>query len=254
MRFPGSLIVILLLTGCSGADVKYFHVKINDSFPHDERSYVQGFEYHEGLFWETSGQYGKSFFSIWNPATGRKVQYKSIPEVFAEGMTRIGEKLYVLTWKAGVCYVYNLPDMQIEKKAGYKGEGWGLTNNGVYLIMSNGTDKLVFRDPVSFEKVKELAVTLNGKPLRFLNELEYCGESIWANVYLRKKIVEINPDTGKVLSVVDLSQLPLKQDRVDGEEVLNGIAFNKKTGALYVTGKYWARVYEVELVRDPEKN
>jgi len=248
MRILYTLCLMTFLTACFDPQVKNYTVKVVQSYNHDYRSYVQGLEFHDGSFWESSGQYEKSSFSIWDPVTGRKSKYKRIPHVFAEGMTLFNGQIFILTWRAGKCLVLDQETLEEIKSFEYKGEGWGLTNNGKHLIMSDGSNVLRFLDPTTFKEVSRIAVSLGGKSVGQLNELEYADGIIWANVYQRKKIVKIDSDTGVVLGVIDLKELPLKADRVGGEEVLNGIAYDHTGKRLFVTGKYWSKVYEIELI------
>jgi len=244
--------IIILITGaffwsCTSPEVTYFKARVVASYDHDYRAYVQGLELHDGLFWESTGQYGSSSLRVWNPQTGRKTQFKKIAKVFAEGMTIWNRKLYVLTWRAGICFVFDPGTFRELKRFTYKGEGWGLTHDDRYLIMSDGSDQLVFRDPETFDIVKRIHVTLRGKSVSLLNELEYDRGQVWANIYQSKTIVSIDPSSGEVTHVVNLHNLPLDKDLTGTEEVLNGIAIDKDTGKFFVTGKYWSKVYEIEF-------
>jgi len=232
---------------CSSTIPRYQKGHVAQVFEHDYRAYTQGLEYHDGLFWESTGQYGQSSFRIWEPSSGRKTAFKSIREVFAEGLTRMGSKLYILTWKAGRCMVYDAESFEPLDSFKYEGEGWGLTHNGSQLIMSDGSDTLIFRDPETFQETGRVRVTLRGRSLGLLNELEYDGKYVWANIYQQKKVVGIDPSNGVVRIVVDLSHLPRKQDVNGKEDVLNGIAIDRATQRMFVTGKYWSKLYEIKL-------
>jgi glutamine cyclotransferase len=244
--------IIILISGvifwsCASPEVTYYKARVVTSFDHDYRAYVQGLELHDGLFWESTGQYGHSSLRVWDPGTGRKKQFKSLSKVFGEGMTLWKGKLYVLTWRAGICFVFDPGTFRELKQFKYTGEGWGLTHNNQFLIMSDGSDQLVFRDPETFEVVKRIHVTLRGKSVSLLNELEYDRGQIWANIYQSKTIVSIDSSNGEVTHVINLHNLPLDKDLTGTEEVLNGIAIDKATGKFFVTGKYWSKVYEIEF-------
>ena len=234
--------------GCSSPAVRYDKIVVLASMDHDYRAYTQGFEIHDGLFWESTGQYGHSSFRVWDPSTGKKSKFKIFSDVFSEGMTLWQDRIFILTWKAGKCFVLDSDSLKEVHVFEYSGEGWGLTHDGQSLIMSNGSDQLRFMDPDTFKEVRLVHVTLNRKPLGLLNELEYFNGEVWANIYQQKAIACIDPSSGVVTRLIDLNSLPLKEDVTGNEDVLNGIAIDKKSGKIFVTGKYWSKVYEVETV------
>ncbi len=214
-------------------------------YPHDKKAFTQGFEFHKGTFFEGTGLRGASNLREVDIFTGTVLRSRQLPpEFFGEGITIINGKIYQLTWKSGKAFQYDLETFELIREFGIKGEGWGLTNDGNNLIMSNGTDKIVFLDPRSFKVVRTLSVTKNGKPQNLLNELEFIKGDIWANVWKTDDILRINSKTGQVKSVLDLSNI---SERKHVDDVANGIAWDKENDIVYVTGKLWSNVYKLNL-------
>ena len=214
-------------------------------YPHDKKAFTQGFEFHKGSFFEGTGLRGASNLREVDIFTGTVLRSRQLPpEFFGEGITIINEKIYQLTWKSGKAFQYDLETFELIREFGINGEGWGLTNDGNNLIMSNGTDKIVFLDPRSFKVVRTLSVTKNGKPQNLLNELEFIKGDIWANVWKTDDIIRINSKTGQVKSVLDLSNI---SERKHVDDVANGIAWDKENDIVYVTGKLWSNVYKLNL-------
>ena len=216
-----------------------------EKYPHDKKAFTQGFEFHKGTFFEGTGLRGASNLREVNIFTGKVLRSRQLPpEFFGEGITIINGKIYQLTWKSGKAFQYDLETFELIREFGINGEGWGLTNDGNNLIMSNGTDKIVFLDPRSFKLVRTLSVTKNGKPQNLLNELEFIKGDIWANVWKTDDILRINSKTGQVKSVLDLSNI---SERKHVDDVANGIAWDKEKDIVYVTGKLWSNVYKLNL-------
>jgi glutamine cyclotransferase len=172
---------------------------------------------------------------------------KLAPELFGEGITLYQGKIYQLTWRNGICFVYERDSFRNITEFSYAGEGWGLTHDGKHLIMSDGSDTLTFRDPDTFAVVKRLQVKAAGAPVRNLNELEYVEGEIYANVWQTDLIARISPRTGEVVGWIDLSGL-LSEREAREADVLNGIAYDPKEKRLFVTGKLWPKLFEIELV------
>lgn len=214
---------------------------------HDAKSYTQGFEIHNNILYESSGQYGASSIRKVNLKTGQLITEKKLdPSFFAEGLTVLNGKVYQLTWKEGQCIIYdeNLNEL---KKIGFRstnGEGWGICNDGVSLIISDGSNKLSYLHPETFAVEKAMEIYAGNTPVNYLNELEYVNGYIYANIYTTNQIAQIEAKTGKVLAVIELSSL--KNENPNGE-VLNGIAYQKSSNTFFVTGKYWDKTYEISI-------
>jgi glutaminyl-peptide cyclotransferase len=216
--------------------------------PHDPEAYTQGLVWHAGALYESAGQYGVSTLRQVDPETGEVRRRVALGrEYFAEGLALVGDHLLQLTWQEGVAFVWRLADFQKTGEHGYAGEGWGLCYDGKRLVMSDGSDRLTFRDPATFAPLGELRVTRGAKPVDRLNELECADGAIWANVWLDDEIVKIDPTTGKVTAVVDASGLLTPRERIRAE-VLNGIAYNPQSKTFFVTGKLWPKLFEVKFV------
>ena len=242
---------LLPLGACSASaqNVKTYGYKVEETLPHDVGSYTQGLFFYEGELYESAGQYGASNFRKVDLQTGRVLQRINFEgRYFAEGACVLGDRLYVLTWQEQECFVY---DIHTWKKLGsfrYRGEGWGLTTDGKSLIMSDGSSTLTFLNPETFVPERTVSVTLRGQKVAYLNELEYIKGEVWANVYGTDQIVRIDPATGVVRAVINLRNILPAQQRTSGTDVLNGIAYEPRTGAVYVTGKYWPKMYRITLV------
>jgi glutamine cyclotransferase len=228
--------------------IKELKLRIIRQLPHNgDKRYIQGFEFYKGILYESTGEYNRSSLKQINPKSGKLIKTKNIESYFAEGITILNGNLFLLSYREGHADVFN-PDNFDAKGISftYQDEGWGLTNDGKSLIMSNGSEKIYFRNPLTFNVEKEISVTYNGNPLEYLNELEYVDGKIYANIYGVGKIVVINASTGVVeaeadASMLDCSQLP----QTDKEAVLNGIAYNPDTKTFFITGKRCPTIYEV---------
>lgn len=217
---------------------------IVNSHPHNSTSFTQGLEFNDGVLYEGTGQKGQSLVAQVDLNTGNHLKKIGLDgNYFGEGITILGDKLYQLTWQEQKCFVYNKKTLQLEKDIPYVGEGWGLCNDGTSIIMSNGTERLVFRNPETFEIERSIEVYSHLGPVTHLNELEYADDLIYANVWMTNKIAVIDPRNGKVLSEIDATDLVAK-GRGNGD-VLNGIAYNVKTNKWYMTGKNWVKLFEV---------
>lgn len=217
------------------------------SVSHDTRSYTQGLEVLNGILYESAGQYGESTIRKVNPTSGVVIKSVSLAkEYFGEGLTVLNGKVYQLTWKEGICFVYD-KDLNLLKKTNFRsanGEGWGVCNNGKSLIISDGSNKLTYINPETFVVEKIISVYAGANEVQNLNELEYVDGYIYANVYTTNQIAKIEANTGKVVSVIDFTAL--KNENQDGD-VLNGIAFNPTSGTFFITGKYWKKMYDVKM-------
>jgi glutaminyl-peptide cyclotransferase len=224
----------------------YGHRVVN-TFPHDPTAYTQGLVFRDGFLFEGTGKHGQSSLRRVELESGRVVQSHSLArELFGEGITIFGDRIYQLTWRNGIAIVYDKESFRELKRLRYEGEGWGLTDDGTHLIMSDGSATLRFVDPEDFQVVRRLLVQSLGRRVDQLNELEYINGEIFANVWYRDYIVRISPKTGEVTGWIDLRGLwPKRRDR---DDVLNGIAYDAENDRLFVTGKNWPRLYEIQLV------
>lgn len=220
--------------------------EIAKEYPHDQTSFTQGLEFNEGILFEGTGQKGQSFVAQVDLNSGSIKKKMGLDATyFGEGITVFGDKVYQLTWQEQKCFVYDKNTLQLEKDLSYNGEGWGLCNDGEYLIVSDGTERLVFRDPESFQVQRTIEVYDNRGPITKLNELEYIDGKIYANIWMTNSVAVIQPENGKVLAVIDATEL-VRKGKGQGD-VLNGIAVNPANGKLYMTGKNWPKLFEVKL-------
>ena len=250
MRIKVILLLGLLLPACLGcsAKVRDYKVQVVKEYPHDRGAYTQGLFFRDGVLCESTGQYGESTYREVDLATGavqRKVSFAR--KYFGEGSCVLDGKLYILTWTNKVAFTYNPETLEYIQAYSYPREGWGLTTDGKQLIASDGSNKLFFLDN-SLRLQKTVSVTLDGHPVRYLNELEWIDGKIWANVYTTDMIVIINPSTGVVEGKIDCTGLLPKSLRKPDTDVLNGIAVNPADGKIYITGKNWPKLYEVKLL------
>ncbi len=230
------------------SDVKpaIWFAKVENSYPHLATSYTQGLEFNNGILYEGTGQYGQSMVAQTNLSNGTVSPSKNIrldENYFGEGITVFGENVYQLTWKENKCFVYNKNTMQLIKDIPYTGEGWGLCNDGKSLIMSDGSERITFRDPANFSILRTIEVYDDQGPIQQINELEYIDGKIYANVYTTNRIIVIDPANGKVIAIIEGEQIE-KAGRGLGE-VMNGIAYNN--GKIYMTGKHWDKLFEVSI-------
>lgn len=234
---------------CAQEPVQY-GIKVKASYIHDRNAYTQGLFFYKDTLYESCGQYGESSFRKVNLADGRVLRRLNFDsEYFVEGSVVLDGRLYILTWQEHKCFVYDASSWKYLGELHNFTEGWGLTTDGESLIMSDGSSMLYFLDPMTFMVRKKLEVKIGEKSVRFLNELEYIEGSVWANVYGSDQIVIIDPDNGRVNGVVDCRNLLSRSLRTSTTDVLNGIACNPADGSIYLTGKFWPRLYEIELVR-----
>ena len=225
-----------------------YSYKVKNIYPHSTNSYTQGLQYVDGVMWEGTGEYGHSEINTYALGDEKPQTKLKLPRnEFGEGITLLGDKLYQLTWESNVCHVYDVATGKKLRDFRYAGEGWGLTSDGEKLYMSNGTANIYRLNPETFSREGTITVTLRGEPIRFINELEWIDGKIWANVYLTDSILIINPENGNVEGIVDMSGLQSAEDKTVRTDVLNGIAYDSATGRIFVTGKYWNKLYEIEI-------
>lgn len=235
-----------LLAQRRAPDVTYRVVK---SYPHDPAAFTQGLIYREGFLFESTGLNGQSTLRKVTLDTGEVVQQHRLDAAyFAEGLAEWNGQLVQLTWRSNVAFVYDLASLSLRRTLTFGGEGWGLTRDRDGFILSDGTDQLRFLDPESFREVRRLRVTDGGVPIRDLNELEYVRGEVYANVWHTDRIARISPQTGRVVGWIDLRGLMAAGYRLGPEAVLNGIAYDAAGDRLFVTGKLWPRLFEIEPV------
>lgn len=240
----------LSLTLLSDIQPKESSFKIVNIFPHDRSAYTQGLVYEDGFLYEATGLRGESTLRKVQLGTGEVVQTFTLPtEIFGEGITIFNDKIIQLSYQAYTGFVYDKKSFSLLTKFNYPKpiEGWGLTNDGENLIMSNGTHILYFIDPVSFSQTGKLEVYDNKGTVKKLNELEFIKDELWANIYTTNKIVKIDPKTGKVLAYIDLTEILPQKDYERDTDVLNGIAYDKKNDRIFVTGKKWPKLFEIKI-------
>lgn len=220
--------------------------------PHDPAAFTQGLELHDGMLYESTGLEGQSTLREVNPETGEVVRRVDMPaDVFAEGLTLVGDQLVQLTWKNGVVYRYDFDTFDLlDTFEGYSQEGWGICYDGVHLYTSDGSSQIIERDAETLEETGRLDVLLQGQPVGNLNELECVGDSIYANVWYTDAIVKIDKADGRVSAVVDARRLLTAEqhETLTSGSVMNGIAYDEETGNFLITGKRWGWLFEVEFV------
>ncbi|MER3437948.1 MAG: glutamine cyclotransferase [Chloroflexota bacterium] len=236
-----------VIAGPSAGAAPVASYRVIRAYPHDPDAFTQGLVYDGGVLYEGTGLQGRSSLRRVDLETGRVLQNVSLDSAyFGEGIALFGERIYQLTWKSHICFVYDKTTFTLLGTFSYTGEGWGLTSDGQHLIMSDGTSTLAFRDPDTFAIVRQIEATDHGTPITRLDELEYIEGEIWANVWQTDRIARIDPRTGKVLGWLDLTGLLSPADQAGRTvDVLNGIAYDATEGRIFVTGKLWPVLYHV---------
>lgn len=224
--------------------------RVIHAYPHDAQAFTQGLIYLDGHLYESTGLNGQSTLREEDLETGRVLKEVSVPsQYFAEGLTNWGNTLIQLTWKSHMAFVYDRSSFRLLRTLHYPWEGWGLTQDGKHLILSDGSETLHFLNPEDMTEVRSVRVTDKGSSVKELNELEYIHGEIYANVWMTDRIARISPETGKVLGWINLSGI-LPEIEVRGNDaVLNGIAYDATRNRLFVTGKLWPRVFEIQVAR-----
>jgi glutamine cyclotransferase len=234
--------------GADGADpgrVERLRVRVVERHPHQRDAFTQGLVWDDGALYESTGVVGHSSLRLVELETGEVLRRREDDaSVFAEGLAVVGDLLYQITWRDRRALVFRRGDFSPVREHSYEGEGWGLCHDGTSLVMSDGSDRLAFRDPATFDVRRTVRVTLEGKPVAQLNELECVAGAVWANVWQTDGIVRIDPRDGRVTAVVDASGLLTAEERA-GADVLNGIAWMPEKGHFLITGKYWPWLFEV---------
>jgi glutaminyl-peptide cyclotransferase len=240
----GSVILVLLNDRPTPLSYTYEVVKV---YPHDQNAFTQGLVIEEGVLYEGTGLYGSSTLRRVDLETGNVLQtYTLTGEFFGEGITVFGDRIIQLTWQSQKGFVYDKQSFDLLQEFSYPTQGWGITNDGNQLIMSDGTATLYFLDPETFEKVGQVEVHDDG-PVTDLNELEYINGEVYANIWRTDKIAIIDPNTGQVTGWIDLTGI-YNQENSDPNSVLNGIAYDAEGDRLFVTGKLWSQLFQISLI------
>ena len=232
----------------SDAVPKINRYKVINSYPHDRRAFTQGLFYDNGSLYESTGQETESSLRQVELATGKVIRQLNLESsLFGEGITLYRERIYHVTWTSKVGFVYEKETFKQINKIYYPTQGWGLTTIGDKIVMSDGTNTLYFYEPELFTVISRIEVYDNEKKVDSLNELEYINGEIWANIWMEDRIARIDPGSGKVISYIDLQGLLPQNERNRETDVLNGIAFDKDSGRIFVTGKRWPKLYEIRV-------
>lgn len=249
-------LAVLALAACAdgNAQIPVQRYEIANRYPHDPSAFTQGLSFHNGEFYESTGQYGQSDVRRVRLSDGTVQNETDLdPRLFGEGSTILGDRLYSLSWCAGMGQVWRLDDLEPVGSFRYPGQGWGLTDDGEQLILSDGTAELRFIDPDSFSETRRITVTADNRPVANLNELEFIDGEVYANIWQQELIVRIDPESGDVVGVIDMTGLGRVAGARGFEDVLNGIAHDPETGRLFVTGKYWPELFEITLLPDEDR-
>lgn len=219
-------------------------------YPHSREAYTQGLHFADGLLWEGTGEYGRSVLKTTDLKTGREKIHHRLPDSeFGEGVTLLGDTIYQLTWTENTCHLYDRESLRPIGHFRYVGEGWGLATDGEVLYFSNGTPTIYRLDPKNFNRKASIVVTLRGEAIHYINELEWIDGKLWANVYLTDEVLIIDPKTGIVEGVVDLAGILPDAEREPATDVLNGIAYDEASKRIFITGKKWPKIYQIELIK-----
>ena len=241
-----AITLVLLDGGLVSPLPRHYTYTVVNVYPHDESAFTQGLIFENGVLYESTGLYGYSTLRRVELETGRILQLYTLPnQFFGEGIAILDDKVIQLTWRSNRGFVYDKHSFDLLREFWYPTEGWGITNNGSHLIMSDGTATLHFLDPETFERVGQIEVR-DIDPVTKLNELEYIQGEVYANIWKEERIAIINPQNGQVTGWIDLSGIQDSENR-NPENVLNGIAYDVKEDRLFVTGKRWSQLFEIKL-------
>lgn len=239
-------------TATSDSRVPMLSATIVARYPHDRTAFTEGLLWHDGALYESTGQERQSDVRRVSLKDGKILAKERIdPAQFGEGLALWKDQLVSLTWHDGIAHRWDVRTLKPKGQNRYTGEGWGLTSDGVSLLQSDGSSEIISRDPLTLAERKRVAVTIDGRPLRDINELEYVHGALLANVWHTGFLVRIDPATGKVTALIDLRPLVAEVAATDPEAVLNGIAWDAQADRLFVTGKYWPTLFEIKIAAKP---
>lgn len=242
----GCFLVLFWMAGYVCAAEPVLRPEILERKPHDPEAFTQGLVIDGKVWLESTGRYGKSELREVDRKTGKVLRKKELPETdFGEGLVLLEGRIYQLTWQKGVCRVWDRKTFNLIREFKYPGEGWGITTDGKWLYVSDGTPVIRVFNPENFKEIRRFRVMSESGPVDALNELEWVEGEIWANIFETGLIVRFRPRDGKVTGFVDLRELPILSDRHPDQDVLNGIARDPENGAIWVTGKLWTAVYRI---------
>ncbi len=249
LTLVSAIVAASLAVSPARAEVPVYGYKVTAKMPQSRDNFVQGLQILDGHLYVSTGNYGSSSLLRYDMNNGELLDERPLDSrLFAEGLTVFGERIYQLTWKSRLLLIYNKADFQGIAHFRIPGQGWGLTHNGKDLIYSDGSHRLHYLSPESGTMSHSIEVTENGHPVSRLNELEWIDGQVWANVWQTDRIVMINPVTGEVTASINLRGLLPEPERQPATDVLNGIARNPDDGTLWVTGKNWPWIYQIELI------
>ncbi len=249
-----TFVIATAIASAAQAAVPLYGYVVKNSYPHDPKAFTQGLFFRDGHLYETTGRNGSSWLRRVDLASGRVLQQADMPaEVFGEGSTAVGNDIVTLTWTSQLGYVFDMKTFKLKQTFKYVGEGWGLASDAKAVYMSDGSSFIRILEPKTLKEVRRIQVTHEGKPIAQLNELEMVEGELFSNIWGTELIVRIDPASGKVKGVINLEGLlpPAQRGTLDPDAVLNGIAWDGKGKRLFVTGKLWPKLYEIELV--PQK-
>ena len=229
--------------------IPVYTYRVVASYPHDRMAFTQGLVVEDAVLYEGTGLHGRSTLRRVELETGGILMVRALPaNIFGEGITIQRDRIVQLTWQSNVGFVYSKDNFELLQEFYYPTEGWGITHDETRLIMSDGTSKLRFLDPETFEEIGEVEVLDDQGPVKNLNELEYVRGEIYANVWRTSRIARIDPQTGKVIGWIELKGILGSEDQSELISDLNGIAYDAKNDRLFVTGKLWPKLFEIELI------
>lgn len=243
------LLAAVLLALLPAPPPAQYSFRVVKTYPHDRNAFTQGLEYRDGFLYEGTGLVGRSALRKVKLDSGQVLQSFDLPQpFFGEGITVLPQQIVQLTWQSQTGFIYDKANFRVLKSFSYPGEGWGMTNDGKQIYMSDGTSQIRVWDPVSLKEVRRINVTDGARPVTAINELEFIRGEIWANVWQTDRIARISPADGRVLGWIDLSGILPMAERTTADAVLNGIAYDSAGDRLFVTGKLWPKLFEIKLI------